>query len=174
MTVIRTAEAFPETQESTRDTSHQSLYADIFMANGPSFLITVAKPLEHMLASSIDSRDTATLRKVLMVYLSFYSSRRIPTPLLYSDNEGGIVALQSELAAAGIQLITSGPGMHVHVIERAIRYIKEGVRSIHAGLPYSCPRTVFKQLIPFAAMRLNMFPSSKALSRQAECFSNRI
>ena len=82
-TVIRTAEAFPEPQESTRDTSHQSLYADIFMANGISFLITVAKPLEHMLASSIDSRDTGTLRKVLKVHLAFYSSRRIPTPLLY-------------------------------------------------------------------------------------------
>ena len=159
-TVARPPEAFPAPQESTRDTTMQSLYADIFMANGASFLITVAKPLEHILASSIESRDTATLRKVLRTHLAFYSSRRIHTPILYSDNEGGIVALQTELAADGIQLINSGPGMHVHIVERAIRYIKEGVRSIHAGLPYACPRAIFKHLIPFVALRLNMFPSS--------------
>ena len=130
------------------------------MANGVSFLITVAKPLEHILATCIESRDTATLRKAVRTHLAFYSSRRIPTPILYSDNEGGIVALQTELAGSGIQLVTSGPGMHVHVVERAIRYIKEGVRSVHAGLPYACPRAIFKHLIPFVALRLNVFPSS--------------
>ena len=108
-------------------TAPQSIYTDIFMANGISFLITVAKPLEHILATCIESRDTATLRKAIRTHLSFYSSRRIPTPIIYSDNEGGIIALQTELAGSGIQLITAGPGMHVHVVERAIRYIKEGV-----------------------------------------------
>ena len=78
----------------------QSLYADIFMANGASFLITVAKPQEHILASSIEPRDTATLRKVLRTHLAFYSSRRIHTLFLYSGNEGGIVALQTELATS--------------------------------------------------------------------------
>ena len=159
-TVTRTADPFPVPQESSRDTSPQSVYIDVFMANGVSFLITVAKPLEHILATCIESRDTATLRKAVRTHLAFYSSRRIPTPILYSDNEGGIVALQSELAGSGIQLITSGPGMHVHVVERAIRYIKEGVRSVHAGLPYACPRAIFKHLIPFVALRLNIFPSS--------------
>ena len=159
-TVTRTADPFPVPQESLRDTSPQSLYIDIFMANGISFLITVAKPLEHILATCIESRDTASLRKAVRTHLAFYSSRRIPTPIIYSDNEGGIVALQSELAGSGIQLITAGPGMHVHVVERAIRYIKEGVRSVHAGLPYACPRAIFKHLIPFVALRLNLFPSS--------------
>ena len=159
-TVARTADPFPAPQESLRDTTPQSIYIDIFMANSCSFLITVAKPLEHMLATCIESRDTASLRKAVRSHLAFYSSRRIPTPLMYSDNEGGIVALQTELAASGIQLITAGPGMHVHVVERAIRYVKEGVRSVHAGLPYVCPRAIFKQLVPFVAQRLNLFPSS--------------
>ena len=50
--------------------------------------------------------------------------------------------------------------MDVHVIKRAIRYIKEGVRGVHAGLPYACPRAIFKHLIPFVALRLNPLPSS--------------
>lgn len=37
--------------------------------------------------------------------------------------------------------------MHVHTVERAIRYIKEGVRSVHAGLPYNSPRAIYHHLL---------------------------
>ena len=85
------------------------------MANGLSFFITVAKPLEHIIATPIEGRDIASLRKVVRHHLTCYSQRRI----IYSDNERGLAALAPELAAMGIQLIHSGPGMHVHVVERA-------------------------------------------------------
>jgi hypothetical protein len=49
--------------------------------------------------------------------------------------------------------------MNVHTVERAIRYNKEGVGSVHAGLPYNWARAIFKMLVPFVALRLNMFPS---------------
>lgn len=158
-TTFKTVEPFPAPQESLRDTTPQQLYADIFIANGISFFITVAKPLEHIIATPIDGRDIGSLRRVMSHHLACYSQRRTATPIMYSDNERGIAALGPELASSGVQLIHSGPGMHVHVVERAIRYVKEGVRSIHAGLPYTCPRALFKLLIPFVAFRLNMFPS---------------
>ena len=159
-TVHRTAEAFPSPQESLRDTTPQQLYADIFIANGLSFFITVAKPLEHLIATPIDSRDTGSLRRAVKHHLSFYSQRRISTPIIYSDNERGLAAVGPDLAAIHVQIVHSGPGMHVHIVERAIRYIKEGVRSTQAGLPYNCPRAIFRLMIPFVASRLNMFPSS--------------
>ena len=152
-TVTRTAEPFPIPQVTLRNTAPQELYGDIFMANGLSFLLTVAKPLEHLLATHIETRDTSSLRKALRTHLSFYSRRRIHTPILYTDNERGLAALGIEIANAGIQLIHSGSGKHVHTVERAIRYIKEGVRSVHAGLPYTCPRSIFKTLIPFVVCR---------------------
>ena len=146
------AEPFPVTQESLRDTTEQELYADILMANGLSFFITVAKPLVHIIATPIEGRDIASLSKVVRHHLTCYSQRRISIPIIYSDNERGLAALAPELAVMGIQLIHSGPGMHVHVMERAIRYIKEGVRSVHAGLPYTCPRALFRLPIPFVAL----------------------
>jgi Reverse transcriptase (RNA-dependent DNA polymerase) len=164
-TTFKTAEPFPAPQESLRDTTEQELHADIFMANGLSFFITVAKPLEHIIATPIEGRDIASLRKVVRHHLTCYSQRRISTPIIYSDNERGLAALAPELAVMGIQLIHSGPGMHVHVVERAIRYIKEGVRSVHAGLPYTCPRALFRLLVPFVALRLNMFPTSTRTDR---------
>jgi hypothetical protein len=43
--------------------------------------------------------------------------------------------------------------------------IKEGVRSVLAGLPYTCPRALFRLLVPFVALRLNMFPTSTRTDR---------
>jgi Reverse transcriptase (RNA-dependent DNA polymerase) len=65
-----------------------------------------------------------------------------------------------DFACAGITLHLAGPGMHVHIIERTIRYVKEGVRGFLSGLRYRCPRLIFIHMVPFVANRLNMFPSS--------------
>ena len=108
-TTYRTAEPLPVPQESLRDTSAQQLYADFFISNGLSFFITVAKPLEHIIATPIENRDINSLRRVVRHHLTCYSQRRISTPVIYSDNERGLAALSPELAAMGIQLIHSGP-----------------------------------------------------------------
>ena len=150
---------FPELS-IPRITDPQSMYADIFTANSMQFLITITKPLDHLLCTMIDNRETSTLRKALRKHTGFYGQRRISISALYSDNEQGISALGSDLSAMGIKLINSGPGAHVHIVERAIRYVKEGVRSVLHGLPYSCPRSLFKMLIPYVTLRLNLFPSS--------------
>ena len=158
-TTTKKATTFPS-PSLPRATDPQSLYADIFTANTLSFLITVAKPLEHILTTHIELKDTTSLRKAFRAHLGFYGQRRINVSHIFSDNERGIAALAPQFAGAGIQLTHCGPGMHVHVVERAIRYIKEGARSILAGLPYTCPRILFRHLIPFTALRLNLFPNS--------------
>ena len=68
--------------------------------------------------------------------------------------------MAADFAGAGITLHQCGPGMHVPIIERVIRYIQEGVRGTLAGLKYNCPNAVFKHLVPFVADRLNLFPTS--------------
>ena len=100
------------------------------------------------------------MRSVLKKHLDFYGQRAIKITKLYSDNERGLIALTSDLAAAGITPVNCGPEMHIHIVERAIRYVKEAVRSVLHGLPYSCPRILFKTLIPYATLRLNIFPST--------------
>jgi hypothetical protein len=43
--------------------------------------------------------------------------------------------------------------MHVHVVERAIRYVKEGVRGVVNALPFTCPRILFRMLVPYVTLR---------------------
>ena len=79
---------------------------------------------------------------------------------LYSDNERGITAIASDFDGAGITLHQSGPGMHVHVIERAIRHVKELARGTRSGLPYNCPIFLFRLLVVFVTTISNFFPES--------------
>ncbi len=50
---------FPELS-IPRITDPQSMYADIFTANSMQFLITITKPLDHLLCTMIDNRETST------------------------------------------------------------------------------------------------------------------
>ena len=81
-TVTRTADPFPVPQESLRDTAPQSIYTDIFMANGISFLITVAKPLEHILATCIEGYGHPAQGGPHSPFLLFLSSHTHPHYLL--------------------------------------------------------------------------------------------
>lgn len=120
----------------------------------------MAKSLDHILTSYIDSKDTNTLRKAFRAHHGFYGQKRINVSHVYSDNEKGISALAPQFAGAGITLTHCAPGAHVHIVERAIRYVKEGARCILAGLPYQSPKSLLRYLVPFAAARVNLFPTS--------------
>ena len=142
-------------------TSEQKMYADIFFANAHAFEITITHPIGNTICTYIERTDTVTLRRTLRTHLGTYGQRRIPIRHFNSDNAISIaICMTQDFAGAGITLHLAGPGMHVHVIERTIRTIKEGVRGLLAGLPYPCPKCIFIHMVPFVANRANMFPSS--------------
>ena len=130
---------FPE-DTIPRISDPQSMYLDIFSACGVQFLITITKPLDHILCTFIENLEAPSLRAALNKHIEFYGQRQIKLKTLYSDNEKGITALGSDFSIAGITPFPCGPGMHVHIVERTIRYVKEAVRSVLHGLPYSCTR----------------------------------
>ena len=89
---------------------------------------------------------------------------------IHSDNEMGITALAMDFAGMGIQLIQTGAGMHVPIIERRIRTIKEGTRGILGGVPYTPPLAIFLHLPIWVTIKMSAFHSS-ALPDDATPFS---
>lgn len=159
-TTTKKADPFPVPAPRDRALEAQLMYVDIFTANGISFLITVVKPIGHIKVTALDKPDVPTLRRILRHHLGHYGQRGLTIRHLYSDNERGILAMASDFAGSGIELHPAGPGMHVAIIERFIRYVKEGVRGTLSGLPFKCFAALFKHLVSFVADRLNIFPSS--------------
>jgi len=158
-TTTRKAPSFPIETLTDRATSPQSAYVDLFYANKDAFLITVVKPLGHIMVTAIDKADTPTLRKALRTHLGTYRQRGLQLSHVYSDNEKGLLALGLDFAGAGIVFDQAGPGMHVSIIERCIRTVKEGVRATLAGLGYPANRKLLRYLVTFVVNRINMFPS---------------
>jgi hypothetical protein len=62
--------AFPD-PPPRRISEPQAMYANVFTACGTQFLITITKLLEHILCSSIDSRDTPSMRNVMRKHTGF-------------------------------------------------------------------------------------------------------
>ena len=152
--------AFPAEQPRDRAVDPQSMYLDLFRAHSMDFLLTYVRPLNHLMVTAIAKSDLTTLRRTLRTHLGVYGQRRIRIQNLYCDGEKGITAMAADFAGAGITLYQSGPGMHVHVIERQIQTVKKGVRTGLACLPYSCCNLIFKFLVGFTVTRENMFPDS--------------
>ena len=154
---------FPSQVPRDRAVAPQSMFVDLFKAQSLDFLITYVRPLNHLLVTAVSKTDLQTLRRTLRNHLGTYGQRRITVEHIYSDNEKGITAMASDFAGAGITLHQSGPGMHVHTIERQIRMVKEGVRTGLAALPYSCCDLLFKFLVGFTVTRANMFPNTTSM-----------
>lgn len=159
-TTYKKATPFPAPVTPTRVTDEQRMYVDLFYACKEAFLITKVLPLGHTMVTALDKADTSSLRRVLRTHLGTYGQRHIRITAIYSDNERGITAMALDFAGAGITLHQCGPGMHVQIIERCIRYIKELARGLLAGLPYNCPIFLFRLLVVFVTTRSNMFPDS--------------
>jgi hypothetical protein len=144
----------------TRTTAQQKMYADIFFAAGNAFEITVVHPIGHIICSHIERTENPSLCRALCTHLGTYRQRRIIIRHIYSDNEKGILCMDQDFAGAGFTRRLAGPGMHIHIIERTIRYVKEGVRGLLSGFKYPCPKIIFLHMVTFEANRLNMFPSA--------------
>jgi hypothetical protein len=63
----------------------QRLYTDLFFVANIPFLLTISKPLEHLMSTPLDGKDTASLRKVQRRYLDFYGQRLINITHLCRD-----------------------------------------------------------------------------------------
>ena len=111
-----------------------------------AYLVTHAEPLGFTQASLLPKTDVKALRLVLRQHLGYLHQRGAKVTSIHSDNEKGITALAMNFAGMGIQLIQTGAGMHVPIIERRIRTIKEGTRGILGGLPYTPPLAIFLHL----------------------------
>ena len=145
---------------SRRTSESQIMYIDIFYANGLAFLITLVQPMGHTATSLLGKTDVRSLRQAIRQHLGQYGQKGIRIREIHSDNEKGITAMAADFSAYGITLVQCGPGMHIAIIERRIRYIKEMIRGILSGLPYHCCQRLLAHLVTFVTGRCNMFPSS--------------
>ena len=146
----------------------QTLVVDIMFIDQVSTLVAVAYPLDLTLGVTLDrtisgkaSRAAESVKKAIEIILSTLRARNFTTSVIYSDGEGAIAKLKSQLNQLGIEVDISGAGGHVSRIERRLRVLKERVRAhLEGRLPFALNILGLSLLILFCISRLNYQHSS--------------
>ena len=89
----------------------------------------------------------------------------------YCDEERGLEACRTSLAERNIELVIVSAGQHVNVAERAIRVVKERMRSIVSDLPWKLPISFTKWPAYYVCLRINSLPRIVAHLLQGSYFA---
>ena len=126
-----------------------------------AFLITVSHPIMHVCVDAISTRSVEHVRTALWRQVSFYSARGFIVRRLFTDGEGAIAALRTEIeGVVKIAVNLSGAGSHVPLVEVKIRQVKERVRGILNVLPHSLPHSLLSHLVYYCVAIINLVPTT--------------
>lgn len=143
----------------------QILQIDLMFIDGDEYLISVLSPLDFIQSTHINGKSVDFLRGALFHQLAVIESRGYKITDIRTDIEGGIIALETELLEAKYTVNSTGAGQHVPVIERTIETVKERVRSLLHGLPYTLPFSFLRYLVEYVNIMLNLEPCQQREDR---------
>jgi Reverse transcriptase (RNA-dependent DNA polymerase). len=131
----------------------QRLTSDVMFVKQVPFLVSIASPLELTISSTLTSQKLGSLGQALQVQINLLRSRGFDSDLVIVDPLKSLKNLDGSFP--GVAIDATGAGDHLPKVDAKIRRIKENVRSILAGLPYSLPKNRIKDLVTYVVNRMN-------------------
>ena len=132
----------------------QRLYTDIFSVRKQPFLITLSEPLGLTLVSPVASEKTDDLGLAFQEQVSLLRSHGFAPTVAYLDPQPGFQPLRGQIT--GVEVDVCGAGDHMDKVDLKIRRLKETIRSVQAGLPWSLPDNMVRDLVKYSNSRLNI------------------
>ena len=131
----------------------QTLTSDVMFADEEMFLISIASPLELTVCSHVSSTNKTQLGKAIQTQINLLRSRGFEVAKIFVDPQPALKAIQ--FSFPGIEIDVSGAGDHLDKVDAKIRRIKEMMRSVLAGLPFTLPKLRIKDLATYVVSRIN-------------------
>ena len=133
----------------------QTLASDVMHTDGKTFLITTSDPLKLTQQCYLTSESANQLGLGLQGHINNLRSRGFKPTFVYTDPGSGFCALTT--AFPGTLINISGAEDYVATVDAKIGRIKEVYVSIESRLPWKLPSALVKDLVAYAAARLNIF-----------------
>jgi hypothetical protein len=138
-----------------------TLCFDLFYVLGIGFSLSTSRNLRYLSCHFIADRTKPNIKKCIAADLALYRDRGFNPNNIHADGEYN--SLQT--AFPDVRFTICAAEDHVPEIERAIRTVKENIRTTIHGMPYSSlPRVLVKELATAAIRNLNMFPHPDGVS----------
>ena len=100
-----------------------------------------------------------------MAHIAAYRGQLLDIEVLRSDSEGAVIACKEKIEHTGVHMELASKAKHCPTIERQVQLVKERVRGISHGRPYSLFDKLVIWLVYCAVTRLNQSCSVRNLVR---------
>jgi hypothetical protein len=138
-----------------------TLCTDLFYVLGLGFGITTSRNIHYLSCHPIADRTKANLRNYLEHDIKLYRQRGFTPTEIHADGEFNCL----HSAFPDIHFTICLADDHVREIERAIRTIKEYIRTAIHGMPYArLPQVLVTELAVASIRNINMFPHPDGIS----------
>ncbi|KAA8497524.1 Copia protein [Porphyridium purpureum] len=156
-----TGHATPRLSETvtTGPKARQVMHSDLMFISKVPFLVSVLKPSQYILATELKRKDAPSVRAAVQRRLNEARGHGVQIPEIRFDRESAVLSLWIELMEAGILPELTAADEVVPAAERAIRLLKERVRTLSYDLPYTMPLCMLPGAVEFSRQRLNMVTS---------------
>ena len=131
----------------------QTLTSDVMHVMGFRYLVSVAEPLGLTVSVLIKKRDIDGLGVALMSHVSLLDSHGFRVTRIITDPQKGMESLRGKLGPVELDIV--GAGDHLNKVDAKIRRLKELMRAVIAGLPYTLPAARANDLVIYATNRIN-------------------
>jgi hypothetical protein len=140
-----------------------TLCIDLFFIDKIPFFTTISRKILFMTVEPLKNRKLPTIFKAISKVVHVYRARGFRVQFIFADNE--FKGLRAKILELRIYLNCAAANEHVPEIERAIRVIKERVRSALSSFPFQAlPHKMTKELVGYVVTCLNMFPRRGGVS----------
>jgi len=139
---------------------NQELFIDVMHCEGLYFFISVARPLDLTLSTRIQSLKSSQVKKALKNQVNLMKAKSFQINTIHSD--GGFRSINEFILSFGIQHQMCAAGVHVSIVERKIRVIKERMRTILFSLPFLLPNSLLPYLVTFVTRTINMITTTNS------------
>jgi hypothetical protein len=140
------------------------LCIDIFYVGGLMFLVSISTEMKLIMCTHIVDRSSQSLLSAITEQSALYNSKGYKIVVLLCDGELGVNANRSELNVIGIELSLCSKNEHIHLVERAIRHVKERVRACWNMIPYTLSNIMIIHLVYHCVYAINVFPKKNSIS----------
>ncbi|KAA8493396.1 hypothetical protein FVE85_8841 [Porphyridium purpureum] len=128
------------------------------------FPIAVVKPFKYLIVTPIQNKSAEHWRTAVIKQLKMLRGHEVSVKQINSDRESGIKVvvewMMGDGVIHGILPELTGAGEAVQPAERAIRLVKERVRSVIRGLPFVLPTMLVSVIVEYYVQRINGLRSS--------------
>jgi hypothetical protein len=100
------------------------------------------------------------IKKAVKNQINLLRAKDFNVSIVHSD--GGFRSINEFIQSFGIQHQMCAAGVHVRIVERKIRVIKERMRTILFSLPFLLPNSLIPYLVTFATRTINMITTANS------------